>query len=340
MRTSDFEYELPEDCIAQRPLRPRDASRLMVVDRLRDRISDDRFYNLPHYLRTDDIVVINRTRVLPARLTVRKLPGGGRGELLLLEQLSTHKWRAMVGGKGVHVGRQLQVHPGLTAEIVDDLGGPVRVVRFEEPIDSWLDELGSMPTPPYITAPLEAAEEYQTVFARDPGSVAAPTAGLHFTPELLDRIRSQGVQVVDVTLHIGLDTFAPVRVTDPCEHPIHREWCQLRDETARLINESGARGGRVIAVGTTCVRTLETAARSGESGARVAPFEGSTDLFILPGFQFQAVDGLITNFHLPRSTLLMLVSAFASRERILTAYQQAIERGYRFYSFGDAMLIL
>jgi S-adenosylmethionine:tRNA ribosyltransferase-isomerase len=214
------------------------------------------------------------------------------------------------------------------------------VVRFDAPIDSQLEELGTMPTPPYITVPLESKDEYQTVFARDPGSAAAPTAGLHFTPDLLDHIRSQNVEVVEVTLHIGLDTFAPVRVSDPRKHRIHTEWCQLHEESAQEINDARQRGGRVVAVGTTTVRTLETAAQFAEPGAIVAPFEGPTDLFIMPGFQFQAVDVLITNFHLPRSTLLMLVSAFAGRERILAAYERAIARGYRFYSFGDAMLIL
>lgn len=340
MRTSDFDYHLPKELIAQRPARPRDSSRLLILDRDSGELSAGRFYDLPRFLRPQDALVVNRTRVIPSRLAARKLPGGGRAEILLLEQLVNHEWRALVGGKGLAAGRKLRVEGGPEAEVIEDLGGPLRLIRFDEPIASRLNELGEMPLPPYITTPLESAEEYQTIFARDPGSAAAPTAGLHFTPRLLQRLQDRGVDIIQVTLHIGLDTFAPVREEDIEDHPIHTEWCQVSEAVSEALNAVRARGGRIIAVGTTVVRTLESAARTARPGDTVAPFEGSTDLFIVPGHQFRAIDALITNFHLPRSTLLMLVCAFVGRERILAAYRRAIDKGYRFYSFGDAMLIL
>jgi S-adenosylmethionine:tRNA ribosyltransferase-isomerase len=232
------------------------------------------------------------------------------------------------------------VEGGPRAEIVADLSGSRRLVRFAEPVEPYLPRVGQMPLPPYIHERLEDPERYQTVYARQPGSAAAPTAGLHFSLDLMEALREKGVQFAGVTLHVGLDTFAPVTEADPLEHKIHTEWCELGLETARAVNAARQQGGRVIAVGTTSVRTLESAARQAPPGQVVAPFSGPTDLFILPGFTFRAVDAMVTNFHLPRSTLIMLVSAFAGRERILAAYRTAVEQDYRFYSFGDAMLIL
>ncbi len=340
MRTSDFDYELPPEFIAQHPAEPRDSSRLLVLNRADDSISHQYFHELPELLSPGDALVVNRTRVIPARLHARKRPGGGRAELLLLRRLDDLRWEVIVGGKGLKPGRELDLDGGPSVEILKDLGGPKRLIRFDAPIESSLDRIGEMPLPPYITAPLRQREDYQTVYAEEPGSAAAPTAGLHFTPDLLDRLERAGILRVDVTLHVGLDTFAPVNESDPETHAIHTEWCQLSPLSAERLNEVRARAGRIVAVGTTCARTLESAARLAGSGQVVAPIEGRTDLFILPGFEFRAVDALITNFHLPRSTLLMLVSAFAGRDRILRAYQTAKEHGYRFYSFGDAMLLV
>jgi len=340
VRTSDFDYLLPPEFIAQRPASPRDSSRLMVMHRDGRPVEHRVFHDLPEYLHPGDALVLNETRVIPARLHARKTPGGGRVELLLLRRLQTQVWEALVGGKAVRPGRHLVVEGGPEAEVLDDLGGSLRLLRFAEPLSPQLESIGEMPLPPYIHAPLQSPDEYQTVFARLSGSAAAPTAGLHFTPGLLDRIESLGVKLVRVTLHIGLDTFAPVSEDLAEDHAIHTEWCQLTLDAAEALRATRDIGGRVIAVGTTSVRTLETAARAAAPGEVVAPFEGSTDLFILPGHRFRAVDALLTNFHLPRSTLLMLVSALAGRERILEAYETAKELGYRFYSFGDAMLIL
>ena len=326
--------------IAQRPADPRDSSRLLLLDRKRETLSHHSFRDLPNFLSPGDALVINETRVLPARLRGQKIPTGGHVELLLLNRRSSQIWEALVGGKGLTVGRQISITKDIEAEIVEDLGGGRRVVRFNQSISPELIRIGEMPLPPYITTPLKDVNEYQTIFARQPGSAAAPTAGLHFTPEVLGMIETKGVMIIKITLHVGLDTFLPVNEEDPDEHPIHSEWCQITPEAARKINEVRSSGGRVIAVGTTTVRTLETAARLMRPNHEVTPFEGETDLYILPGFQFHAVDAILTNFHLPRSTLLMMVSAFAGRERILEAYDIAIKEGYRFYSFGDAMLIL
>ena len=261
-------------------------------------------------------------------------------------------WQCLVGGKGVRVATKIQVENGPQAEIFKVLNGSERLIRFAEPIEPYFPKIGNVPLPPYIHETLKDPERYQTVYAREPGSAAAPTAGLHFTPRLLDEIKSQGVKIAYVTLHVGLDTFAPVTEDNPQEHKIHTEWCELNQETANLINQTKGSGGRVIAVGTTSVRTLELAGmgnRELETGSdsrlptpdsRISAFIGPTSLYILPGYQFKIVDAIITNFHLPKSTLIMLVSAFASRERILSAYENAIDAGYRFYSFGDAMLIL
>lgn len=297
------------------------------------------FRDLPSYLNPGDLLLLNETRVLPARLTARKLPGGGRVELLLLKQLSSQVWEVMVGGKGLRTGRTLELEDQSRAVVSEELSGPRRIIEFDAPVVERLSGLGEMPLPPYIHEALRSPDEYQTVFARTPGSAAAPTAGLHFTLELLERLKEIDVGAAYLTLHVGMDTFAPVREADPQEHTLHSEWCSISAETAALINRTREQGGRILAVGTTSVRTLETAVRVTQ-GRQLEPFTGPTELFMLPGFTFQAVDGLITNFHLPRSTLLMLVSAFAGRERILNLYRLAIEQGYRFYSFGDAMLIL
>ncbi len=280
-----------------------------------------------------------KTRVIPARIYARKQPGGGKAELLLLEKQDLSTWRVLVGGKGVKLGRRLTIENGPDVEIVQVLEGPERVVRFSQPIELSIDKVGHVPLPPYIHQHLEDPEKYQTVYAKDPGSAAAPTAGLHFSPELMEKLTEQGIEMVKLTLHVGLDTFAPVKEKDPNKHKIHTEWCELSKETASRVNAVREGGGRVIAVGTTSVRTLETAARYASGGQRVGAFSGPTDLFILPGYDFKAVDALITNFHLPKSTLLMLVSAFAGRELILKTYQKAVEENYRFFSFGDAMLI-
>lgn len=340
MRTSDFDYHLPPDMIAQRPARPRDSSRLLVMNRVTDELNHHTFRELPQFLSPGDALVLNVTRVIPARLQARKVPTGGQAEVLLLKQTGPQVWETLVGGRGLTAGRRVKIDGGPEAEILQDLGGPRRLVRFDEPIAPVLQDVGHMPLPPYIHTPLQHPDEYQTVFARTPGSSAAPTAGLHFTPELLSKIQSMGVRLVTTTLHIGLDTFAPVTEENPEQHAIHSEWCQLTHEAAQQINGVCSSGGRVIAVGTTAVRCLESAAHVTTDPQAVAPFQGPTDLFILPGYHFQVVDALITNFHLPRSTLLMLVSAFAGRERILAAYEVAKQFAYRFYSFGDAMLIL
>jgi S-adenosylmethionine:tRNA ribosyltransferase-isomerase len=340
LRTAAFDYELPPDRIAQRPASPRDSSRLMVLDRASGSIEHTQFAQLPGYLRPGDALVLNESRVIPARLRVWKAPSGGRGELLLLRRLGPRGWEALVGGRGPRPGTRLKVIGGPWAEIVEDLGGARRIVRFETEISPELDQFGAPPLPPYIHEPLRDPNEYQTVFARHPGSSAAPTAGLHFTDELLNEVMERGVTVCKLTLHIGLDTFLPVTEPDPTNHPIHTEWCQVGEQVTQAVGQAKGAGRRVIAVGTTSVRALETAVRQAASGDRLAPFEGSTDLFILPGFEFRIVDAMLTNFHLPRSTLLMMVSAFAGRERILEAYAVAKAEGYRFYSFGDAMLIL
>jgi S-adenosylmethionine:tRNA ribosyltransferase-isomerase len=337
VHTSDFDYALPPERIAQHPARPRDHARLMILDRAGDTIGHARFDDLPTLLKAGDVLVVNETRVIPARLEARKIPSGGRVELLLLKRVEDRTWEALVGGRGLKPGRRLKVEGGPEATISADLGGSRRQVRFDQPIGGLLDRLGVMPVPPYIREPLQDPADYQTVFAHTPGSAAAPTAGLHFTPGLLDRLGAADIGIVRITLHIGLDTFAPVEAEEPTQHPIHTEWCRLTDDAAAQLREARQGGGRIVAVGTTSVRTLETAARHGRG--ELQAFEGPTDLFILPGFRFEAVDALITNFHLPRSTLLMLVSAFAGRKRIRRAYDLAIQEQYRFYSFGDAMLI-
>jgi S-adenosylmethionine:tRNA ribosyltransferase-isomerase len=335
MLTSDFDYHLPESSIAQTPAEPRDSSRLLVLHRNTGDVEHRFFRDVSLFLHPGDLLVLNQTRVIPARIFAHK-ETGGKVELLLLRRRDELTWEALVGGKGLRVGKSVRVEDGPQAEIMEILEGSERLIKFSEPIEPYFSKVGNVPLPPYIHEKLSDPERYQTVFSKEPGSAAAPTAGLHFTPQLLDEIKSMGVKVAYVTLHVGLDTFAPVNEDDPEEHKIHSEWCELSQETANVINETKRNRGRVIAVGTTSVRTVESATVGRDT---ISSYVGSTSLFILPGYQFKVVDAMITNFHLPKSTLLMLVSAFAGREKILETYNLAIREGYRFYSFGDAMFI-
>lgn len=359
LRTDEFDYYLPPDLIAQTPVEPRDASRLMVVERGSGGITHRHFHDLPDYLRAGDILVANDSRVIPARLLGRKATGG-RVEILLLKPLGARRWEVLVGGKRVWSGTELRFEKRgiqVGARVVEDLDEAQRVVEFDQPITPMLDELGEVPLPPYIHETLCDPERYQTVYSRVDGSAAASTAGLHFTPDMLLSLRERGVTLAFVTLHIGLDTFKPVATQCVADHHIHSEWARLTPEVAEQINRAKLAGGRLVAIGTTAVRTLETAAlrSAGVNGSLrgasqlqadlcpwrpVAAFEGPTDLFIYPGFHFRVVDVLLTNFHLPQSSLLMLVSAYGGHELIRRAYQVAIAERYRFFSFGDAMLIL
>ncbi len=362
MKTSNFNYTLPQALIAQRPLPTRDASRLLVLARENGRIAHHRFTDILDFLNPGDILVVNDTRVIPARLYGRKVTGG-KVEILLLEQLDSTRWKALVGGKKLEAETTVLLDDGddLTARVTAVLDGPQREITFSQPPDSYLHEHGHTPLPPYIHETLDDPERYQTVYSRYEGSAAAPTAGLHFTPDLLLALRHKGVLLEMITLHVGLDTFKPVEAEDVDKHTIHTEWATISPSAAKRINEAKLAGGRLIAVGTTAMRTLETGAlrSAGITGSLqdisardargetsnfcpwkpVSAFEGPTDLFIYPGYQFRAVDALITNFHLPQSSLLMLVSAFAGREKVLAAYETAVQEKYRFYSFGDAMLI-
>jgi S-adenosylmethionine:tRNA ribosyltransferase-isomerase len=370
VKTSDFEYDLPPELIAQTPVEPRDASRLMVAHRPTQQIEHRIFRDVGEYLKPGDLMVLNRTRVIPARLFGCKAETGGRVELLLLERRDDHTWEALVRGKKLRPGTRIELHATgfaplaadrsemangcIAAEIVAEAESGGRLVRFEKPVEPVLDELGVLPLPPYIHEPLSDPERYQTVYGRVVGSVAASTAGLHFTPELLVDLRRMGVEMAFVTLHIGLDTFRPVKEERVEDHQIHTEWYELTAPVAEQINRARLEGRRVIAVGTTVVRVLESAAGGstmlkaggcvpeGEAcGWRtVSAYAGATELFIYPGYDFCVVDAMITNFHLPRSTLLMLVSAFAGRDLVYRAYQEAIHERYRFFSFGDAMLLL
>lgn len=341
MKLSDFDYDLPKELIAQKPVEPRDASRLMVVDRASGAIAHRRFRDLPEYLRPGDGLVINDTRVMPARLLGCRERTGGAMEVLLLKRLSRDRWETLVKpGKKARPGERIVFGDGLLVGTVvgpTDYGGRIIDFRYEGVFENLLDRLGQMPLPPYIHEQLEDPERYQTVYAREWGSAAAPTAGLHFTPELLDRLVAQGIEIHRITLHVGLGTFRPVEVEDPTQHKMHSEFFRVSPEAAAGLNRVRARGGRLVVVGTTSVRTLETVAA--EDGT-IQPGEGWTDIFIYPGYRFKAVDCLITNFHLPKSTLLMLVSAFAGHDLIMRAYREAVAQRYRFFSFGDAMLIL
>lgn len=340
MRVDDFNYDLPQELIAQIPAEPRDSARLLVAFRESRRVEHTIFRQIGRYLKAGDLLVVNETRVIPARLFARKATSGGKVEILLLKKIDNLKWQVLVGGKRVGEGTELRFGVRLRAWVTECMDGAERLIQFEQPVEPHLSKLGHTPLPPYIHQWTDnLAERYQTVFAKVDGSAAAPTAGLHFTPQLMDELQNQGIRLARLTLHIGLDTFAPVTEEDPTQHRIHTEWCQVGEETIRLIKETRQNGKRVIAVGTTSVRALETAATHSQS-VDILPYTGSTDLYILPGYPFKVVQGLITNFHLPRSTLLMLVSAFADREWVLGLYQMAIQMRYRFYSFGDAMLIL
>lgn len=339
MLLSDFDYHLPERLIAQHPAPVRDQSRLLVLDRAGGAVTHRRFHDLPEYLAAGDTLVFNDTRVIPARLTGAKADTGGRVEVFLLSRLTGDTWEALVKpGRKLRPGARVEFGEGLSGEIqaVTDFGG--RVVRFvfDGIFEEILDRLGETPLPPYIHATLADKERYQTVYARERGSAAAPTAGLHFTDGLLGALRDKGVNLAFLTLHVGLGTFRPVSAEDITQHKMHREFYTVPEATADLVNATRARGGRVVAVGTTAVRTLETAAAEG----RVRAGSGWTEIFIYPGYEFRAVDALVTNFHLPKSTLLMLISAFAGREKVLASYRAAVEEEYRFFSFGDAMLII
>jgi len=340
VKTSDFDYELPSEFIAQTPLEPRDSARLLVFHLESGKVEHRIFKDLRDYLDPGDLLVINETRVMPARLYARKIHSGGRAELLLLKQRNETTWEVLVGGSRLVKGVRLQVEAGPIAEILAELDGAQRLVKFSEPIGSFLKDAGHVPLPPYINTRLQDPERYQTVFSRQIGSAAAPTAGLHFTQELLDSLQSDGIGILKVNLHIGLDTFAPVTENDPHDHRIHSEWCQVTPDAAQKINKVHAAGGRIIAVGTTSVRALESAAKVAGKGEVLRAYDAPTDLYILPGYDFRVVQGMITNFHLPKSTLIMMISAFIGRERLLSVYEIAKKESYRFYSFGDAMLII
>ena len=367
MNRTDFNYILPPELIAQRPLPQRDASRLMVLNRADQTFAHQTFSNILDYFQPGDVLVANNSRVIPARLYGRK-PTGGQVEILLLSQQENGRWHAMVGGKRLSEGSQIHLlnqageETELVATVTAVLDGSQRELSFNQPLDDWLESIGHTPLPPYIHESLDEPERYQTVYSRPAGSAAAPTAGLHFTGDLLLALRQKGVIFETVTLHVGLDTFKPVEAEQVEQHTIHSEWASLTAESAKRINEAKLAGGRLIAVGTTSVRTLETAAlrsagingtlqtisqrdASGETSSfcpwkPVAAFTAPTDLFIYPGYKFRAVDAMITNFHLPYSSLLMLVAAFAGRDFMLHAYETAVAQKYRFFSFGDAMLIL
>lgn len=341
MKTSDYYYDLPKELIAQTPLERRDASRLFVLGRENGSVEHRRFYDILDYLREGDCLIMNDSRVLPARIYGVKEGTGARVEFLLLTQRRQKVWECLAGpGKKAREGTRFVFGGGImTGTVLEVLENGNRVVEFEceDNFFAALDRLGEMPLPPYITKKLEDKERYQTVYSRELGSAAAPTAGLHFTNELLEKIREKGVKLGYVTLHVGLGTFRPVKVDDVTKHKMHSEHYEVPEETARLIRETKASGGRVISVGTTSCRTLETVAK--EHGEVVA-CDGWTDIFIYPPYEFRVLDGLITNFHLPESTLIMLVSAFAGYDNVMNAYREAVKEKYRFFSFGDAMLIL
>ena len=341
-KTSDFDYNLPPELIAQTPLEPRDASRLMIINRQDSSIGHRRFSELPDFLRQGDVMVFNDSRVLPARLHGSKTGSGGKVEILLLKRLELGIWEALVKpAKRLKTGASLELNnqegKSTTATIIGENDSGIRTIQFSD--ESMLPVIGGIALPPYIHTPLQNPERYQTVYSQITGSVAAPTAGLHFTPQLLEQIRMKGIEFCFVTLHVGLDTFRPVQEDDPSQHQIHREYGSMSAEVAAAITRAKKENRRIICVGTTSVRLVEAVAAQ-NSIPQINAFNGWVDLFILPGYQFRVVDAMITNFHLPKSTLLMLVSAFAGKELIDKAYQIAIAEKYRFYSFGDATLIL
>ena len=340
MNTSDFYYELPQELIAQTPPADRSASRLLLYDRNTRSITDGVFSDVASHLHPGDVLVRNTTRVIAARLIGVREDTGGHMEFLLLRRAEGDRWECLAKpARRARPGQEYRVGDGLRVRVLGDTGaegGKLVELLYDGILEEVLDRVGQTPLPPYITERLEDPERYQTVYARERGSAAAPTAGLHFTQALLDRLRAQGVRIVDVLLHVGLGTFRPVSAERVEDHHMHAEYCEVTAEAARAINEARAAGGRVVAVGTTSVRTLESAATP---DGLVQPFAGQTSIFITPGYAFRAVDALITNFHLPESTLLMLVSAFAGREEMLRVYRHAVQQRYRFFSFGDAMLI-
>lgn len=341
MKVSDFTFDLPEELIAQDPLEDRSSSRLLTLDKETGKIGHDIFKNITSYLKPGDCLVLNNTKVIPARLIGAKEETGGKVEVLLLKRKQDNVWETLVKpGKKARPGARISFGNGmLTGEVLEVVEEGNRLIRFEYEgiFEEVLDRLGQMPLPPYITHQLKDKNRYQTVYAKYDGSAAAPTAGLHFTKELLKEIEEMGIKIAYVTLHVGLGTFRPVKVEDVLEHHMHSEFYRIEEEDARKINETKAAGGRVISVGTTSTRTLESVA---QDDGTIQAKSGWTDIFIYPGYRFKVIDGLITNFHLPESTLLMLVSALAGREHILNAYEVAVKERYRFFSFGDAMLIL
>lgn len=341
MNLKDFWYDLPERLIAQNPLEKRDMSRLLVVDRKKDAFEHRLFKDLPEYLEPGDCIVINNTRVIPARLLGEKENSGGKIEFVLLKRIDQDVWEVILKpGRRAKPGARFVFGNGiLKAEILEIVEEGNRIVKFyyDGVFEEVLDKVGIVPLPPYIHATLEDKERYQTVYSKINGSAAAPTAGLHFTPELFEVLKQKGIKVAEVTLHVGLGTFRPVKTQNIQEHHMHKEYYSIGPEACAVINETKEKGKRVVAVGTTSVRVLETV--YGENG-RISPASGETDIFIYPGYKFKMVDALITNFHLPESTLIMLVSAFAGKDRIMEAYKEAISKEYRFFSFGDAMLIL
>ncbi len=340
MKTSDFYYDLPEELIAQTPVEPRNSSRLMVLPRNGGEIEHKHFYDLPEFLKPGDCLVLNNTRVLPARLYGTREDTGAVVEFVLLRQHGNKLWECLAGpGKKAKTGYKFRFSDKLTAIVTDVLEDGNRMIEFacEGDFFAVLDEVGQMPLPPYIKEKLKDKERYQTVYSKDAGSAAAPTAGLHFTKEMLESIKAMGVNIAYVTLHVGLGTFRPVKVEDVTQHKMHTEHYYIPEEAAKTINETRKNGGRVICVGTTSCRTVESCAKKyGE----IRECSGDTDIFIYPGFEFKCMDGLITNFHLPESTLIMLVSAFAGYDNVMNAYNTAVKERYRFFSFGDAMLIL
>lgn len=341
-KTSDYFYELPEELIAQTPVEPRDHSSMLVLDRETGKTQHKHFYDVLDYLKPGDCLILNDSRVLPARIYGTKKDTGAHVEFLLLKCVGNNKWETLVKpGRKAKVGAEFVFSPGvLEGKITDVLEDGNRIIDFscEGNFYTILEELGKMPLPPYITAELKDQERYQTVYSHELGSAAAPTAGLHFTKELLKKIEEKGVKIGYVTLHVGLGTFRPVKAENITEHKMHSEHYHLPKETADLINETKKNGGRVIAVGTTSCRTLESVATFNDG--KILESDGWTSIFIYPGYDFKVLDGLITNFHLPESTLIMLVSAFAGYEHVMAAYKEAVEKRYRFFSFGDAMLII
>ncbi|MCH4391823.1 MULTISPECIES: tRNA preQ1(34) S-adenosylmethionine ribosyltransferase-isomerase QueA [Staphylococcus] len=341
MNVEEFDYDLPESLIAQTPLKDRDQSRLLVLGRHSGNIEHKHFKDVIDYLETGDTLVLNDTRVMPARLFGLKEETGAKVEMLMLTRIENNDWEVLLKpAKRIKVGNKLSFGEGkIIAECIEELdqGGRIMRLHYEGILEERLNELGEMPLPPYIKERLDDPDRYQTVYAKESGSAAAPTAGLHFTDELLHEIRAKGINIAFITLHVGLGTFRPVSVEDINDHEMHSEYYQMSQETADLLNQTKKEGHRIISVGTTSTRTLETIRRDYNEFVAVS---GWTDIFIYPGFTYKAIDGLITNFHLPKSTLVMLVSAFSSRENILNAYKEAVKLEYRFFSFGDAMLII